>query len=234
MNTESKMNYYEVLDISENATQQEIHMAYERARKTYSAENKALQSVFSQEEASELRRMIDEAFEVLSNDNYRNVYEKRLLAQTFSPSEMSAEAIKTASDHLFQRVIPPVISTETLPDNNTIFSVTPQLQGPQQTPQSSPLKRNLDYENEIAAKKDWSGEDLRRLREYKQLSLDELTDITKINPWYIAAIETMDPKNLPVEVFVRGYVLQIAKALGAKEKIVTESYMRLFRKKIEN
>lgn len=237
MNTESKLSYYEILDISENATQQEIHMAYERARKTYSAENKALQSVFSHEEASELRRLIDEAFEVLSNDNYRNVYEKRLLAQTFSPAEMSAEAIKTASDNLFQRAIPPVVSTEIASDmkvKTDLFALSPENKVQQTPAQAAPIERNLDYESEVAAKKDWTGDDLRKLREYKQLSLEELTDITKINPWYIAAIETMDAKNLPVEVFVRGYVIQIAKALGAKEKIVAESYMRLFRKKIEN
>ncbi|MBY0554234.1 helix-turn-helix domain-containing protein [bacterium] len=215
MNTENRHNYYEILDLTENATQQEIYAAYEKAKMTYSAENKALHSVFSSDEASALRTLVEEAYEVLSNNTYRNIYEKRMLANTFAEDDLSVEAIKTASANLFERANPPTITT--------------------QAPQSShaPAK-DLEFENEIANKKEWNGADLKKVREYRDLSFDELTDITKINPWYIAALEEMDPANLPVEVFVRGYVVQIAKALGLKDKIVADSYMRLFRKKIEN
>ena len=97
-----------------------------------------------------------------------------------------------------------------------------------------PASPNNDMLVDMQSKKDWNGDDLRQVREYRKLSFDELTDITKINPWYIAALEKMEPSNLPVEVFVRGYVLQVAKALGLKEKVVADSYMRNFRKKIEN
>lgn len=215
MNTENRHNYYEILDLTENATQQEIHAAYEKAKMTYSAENKALHSVFSSEEATALRTLVEEAYEVLSNNNYRNIYEKRMLANTFAEDDFSVEAIKTASVDLFEKANPPVIILQ-----------------PEST-EPSPVK-DLEFETEMANRKEWSGEDLKKVREYRDLTFDELTDITKINPWYIAALEEMDPANLPVEVFVRGYVVQIAKALGLKDKIVADSYMRLFRKKIEN
>ncbi|MEQ1721548.1 MAG: helix-turn-helix domain-containing protein [Pseudobdellovibrio sp.] len=214
MNTENRHNYYEILELNENATQQEIHMAYSKAKMTYSAENKALHSIFSAEEASELRTLVEEAYEVLSNNTYRNIYEKRMLANTFTEDDLSIEAIKTASANLFERATPPVFI--------------------ESTPAENMPAKDLDFENEMANKKDWSGADLKKVREYRDLSFDELTDITKINPWYIAALEEMDPANLPVEVFVRGYVMQISKALGLKDKIVADSYMRLFRKKIEN
>src|SRR3989344_2128251 len=200
MNTENRHNYYEILEITENATQQEIHLAYENAKMTYSSENKALNSVFSVSEASELRTLIEEAYEVLSNNTYRNIYEKRMLANTFAEDELTVEAIKIASEDLFQKAAPPQIVIETA--NQSIV--------------------NSDFENELATKKEWTGQDLKKAREYRKLSFDELTDITKINPWYIAALEDMDPANLPVEVFVRGYVIQISKALGLKEKIVAD------------
>ena len=215
MNTENRHNYYEILDLTENATQQEIHAAYEKAKMTYSAENKALHSVFSSEEATALRTLVEEAFEVLSNNTYRNIYEKRMLANTFAEDDFSVEAIKTASVDLFEKANPPVIIVQAEPT------------------EQAPVK-DLEFETEMANKKEWSGADLKKVREYRDLTFDELTDITKINPWYIAALEEMDPANLPVEVFVRGYVVQIAKALGLKDKIVADSYMRLFRKKIEN
>ncbi len=212
MNTENRHNYYEILEITENATQQEIHAAYAKARETYSADNKALSTIFSPVEALELRTLIEEAFEVLSNNTFRNIYEKRLLANTFLESDLTAEAIKSASADLFERAIPPQIRTE---------------------PELAPVV-DQSLENEWAAKKEWTGQDIKKVREYRKLSFDELTDITKINPWYIAALEDMDPANLPVEVFVRGYILQVSKALGLKERVVTDSYMRLFRKMIEN
>lgn len=212
MNTENRQNYYEILEITENATQQEIHAAYAKAKKTYSADNKALSSIFSPSEATELRNMVEEAYEVLSNNTYRNIYEKRLLANTFDESDLTAGAIKLASKNLFERAQPELVKIESEPANIV----------------------NCSLENEWSTKKDWTGQDLKKAREYRQLSFDELTDITKINPWYIAALEEMDAANLPVEVFVRGYVLQVAKALGLKERLVADSYMRLFRKMIEN
>jgi hypothetical protein len=225
MSTETiRQNYYEILDLNENATQQEIFFAYEKAKKTYGTENKAFSSLFSTEESAELRNLIEEAYEVLRNDNYRNVYEKRMLANTFSKDEMTAEAIKSASQEIFKRAELPVVPTVTtqaaVSTGSEMFSEAPVI--------------DPQFEAELANKKEWGGDDLKQVREYRKLSFDELTDITKINPWYIAALEKMDPTNLPVEVFVRGYVLQVAKALGLKEKAVADSYMRQFRKKIEN
>lgn len=224
MDAETQRNYYEILEISENASQQEILVAYHKAKKTYSSENKALHSVFSADEAAQLRRLIDEAYEVLSNNTYRNIYEKRMMARTFQESDLSAESIKSAGDSLFQRAEPPVVAAAAAAAKSEAAALTHP---------DAPIVDEA-FEAEMAAKKDWNGADLKRMREYRKLSFDELTDITKINPWYIAAVEEMDPANLPVAVFVRGYVVQIAKALGLKEKLVAESYMRTFRKKIEN
>lgn len=217
MNTEIRQNYYEILDIPENATQQEIYAAYERAKTTYSAENSAVHSTFSTEEATELRNLIEEAYEVLRNDDYRNVYERRMQANTFAPIDLTASAIKTATEDLFT-----IEKMEAAPIAPVFVEVS-------EAPVVDPA-----FEEDMNNRKEWSGEDLKKVREYRKLSFDELTDITKVNPWYIAALEKMDAANLPVEVFVRGYVLQIAKALGLKEKLVTDSYMRAFRKKIEN
>ncbi|MCC2679456.1 MAG: hypothetical protein K0R29_2032 [Pseudobdellovibrio sp.] len=262
MNTEQRQNYYEILDIGENATAQEIYNAYMKARLTYAHDSKAVLAAFSPEEAAELRQLIEEAYQVLSNSDYRNVYERRVMAN-FASTELTAEAIKTATDDLFQKAQPPIIENEieeapapvvavtvteeVIPaieateapvaapvmtvTNETPAAITPVSATPVE--ETAPVK-DYEFENLIASKKEWTGDDLKQVREYRRLSFDELTDITKINPWYIAALEKMDPSNLPVEVFVRGYVLQVAKALGLKEKTVADSYMRLFRKKIEN
>lgn len=273
MNTEIQQNYYEILDLRETATPQEIRLAYEKARNTYSEENKALSSVFSNEEAAELRLLIEEAYQALKQMHTQNVYETRMQAGI---DEVSIELDVKSEDNLnsdvtfnietpqFIRIEPPQFNlhnstteiifaepaTEPAPQSFTTDSLIAEPEQlvtavPSAVDDLVPTEEeasdfseapviNSSYEHLIANKRDWNGDDLKKVREYRKLSFDELTDITKINPWYIAALEKMDPANLPVEVFVRGYVLQVAKALGLKEKVVADSYMRQFRKKIEN
>ncbi len=212
MNTEMKHNYYEILEVPQNATQHDIVIAYEKAKRTYSAQNPALYTIFSTEEAQLFRFMLDEAFTVLGNQTYRNIYEKRMQSKHFIDNDLTAEAIKAASLDLF---------TEIPKQPEPAKKVDEYIADP-------------EFEAELAAKSEWTGEDLKIVREYKKITLELMHEKTKINPWYLAAIEKTDVVNLPAPVFVRGYVIQMARMMGLKDLAVADSYMRTFRKKIEN
>lgn len=210
MNTEIKHNYYEILEVAESATQHDILIAYEKAKRTYSTQNPSLYSIFSVEEAQELRSLIDEAYTVLSNQTYRTIYEKKIQTKNFEDADLTADSIKKASLDLFsdfKKITPPKV------DTYVIDSV---------------------YENELANKTEWTGEDLKKVREYKKVTIEYMQEKTKINPWYLTAIEKFDVANLPAPVFVRGYIIQIARLLGLKDSVVADSYMKTFKKKIEN
>ncbi len=72
--------------------------------------------------------------------------------------------------------------------------------------------------NELAA----FGEDLRREREIRGISLKEIADATKISRRFLEAIEKNDHKTLPAPVFTRGFVREYARYLGLNtEEIVT-------------
>ncbi|MBK9040786.1 MAG: DnaJ domain-containing protein [Bdellovibrionales bacterium] len=73
--------YYEILEVASDATQQQIHAAYHRARNTYSPESPALYSMFTREEARDLMSLIEEAFSTLSNQTKRKDYDKQLIRQ---------------------------------------------------------------------------------------------------------------------------------------------------------
>ena len=88
-------------------------------------------------------------------------------------------------------------------------------------------------ELEIKQKTEWTGDAIKKVREYKNLGLDKISEITRISSYYINAIEKMDGKNLPASVFVRGYVSQLSKVLGLDEKRVCDSYMRNFKSSLE-
>lgn len=208
-----KHNYYEILAVPQTATQQEIALAYEKAKRTYSAQNPALYTIFDKSEADLLRSMIDEAFAVLGNDAYRNIYEKRRQARGYSEHDLSIEAIRAEGLKLYPEPSPHSavemqIATVYTPDEN--------------------------FENEIKNQTAWTGDFLKRVREYKKVSIETLNEKTKINSWYIKALENMDPNNLPAAVFVRGYIIQIARSLHLDDKAVAESYMKIYKKAIEN
>jgi len=201
-----KHNYYEILELPTNAAQHEVTTAYERAKRTYSGENPAIYTVFTDSEARELLSLIEEAYSILGNKTLRSIYDQRLLSNTFSIDDLSYSSILGASKQYF-----------------------PEPKTEQKKPQ---YQKNESFEREILEQTDWSGDFLKRVREYKGLSIERISEKTKINSFYIQAIEKMDPTNLPAVVFVRGYIVQIAKELGLHEKKVADSYMALFKKKL--
>ena len=210
---DARNNYYEILEVAPNATQHDIVLAFEKAKRTYSEKNPALYSVFTPDEATALRKLIEEAYEVLSNQTYRNIYEKRLLSKSYSHSDLSLEAIKAECQSIYQQSI-------------LTPQFTPLLKKAEELPT---FQRNDEFEIQIADETEWNGSLLKKVREYRQHSLEFMHERTKINPWYLTAIEKMDPSNLPAAVFVRGYIVQISRLLQLNEKIVADSYMKAFR-----
>ena len=198
-------NYYEILELNTNAAQHEITTAYERARLTYSGDNPAIYTIFSDQEARDLLNLIEEAYAILGNKTLRNIYDQRLLGQKSLNHDLSYDSILQASKQLFP-------------------------EGKAETKKSS-YSIDEDFEKIIAEQQEWSGEFLKKCREYKGISVEKMSLVTKVNSFYIQAIEEMNPGSLPATVFVRGYVIQMAKELGLKEKTVADSYMKLFREK---
>jgi flagellar biosynthesis protein FlhG len=75
---------------------------------------------------------------------------------------------------------------------------------------------------------DFDGVFLKQMREHMNMSVNELSDITRIKPEYLEALESNRYDELPAGVFVRGFVSQISKFYGLDEKKICESYMSRF------
>jgi cytoskeleton protein RodZ len=58
------------------------------------------------------------------------------------------------------------------------------------------------------------GEELRREREIRGISLKEIADATKISKRFLEAIERNDHRTLPAPVFTRGFVREYSRYLG--------------------
>ena len=68
------------------------------------------------------------------------------------------------------------------------------------------------------------GEELRREREIRGISLKEIADATKISKRFLEAIERNDHKTLPAPVFTRGFVREYARYLGLNADDIVNRY----------
>src|SRR5207253_1244323 len=135
--------------------------------------------------------------------NLRSIYDQRLLSGSFQLVDLSYEAIVTASKQMFPE--------------------------PRQEEKKAEYKKDPDFERKIAACEKWDGEFLKQVRDYKNVTVRKMSDTTKINIYYVSAIESMNPESLPAPVFIRGYVVQMARLLGLDDKKVADSYMKVLK-----
>jgi len=197
-------NYYEILEITEAATLQEIELAYLTAKETYSSNSSALYSMFSKEEALELHRLIEEAYNTLSNSNLRQAYDNQNLNLSF---ENSDEAFEVKEKKV----------SSALNSDVGISVVRGCIKGH--------FKEDSSIEDQIIKLSDCSGSFLQKIRTYKNISLEEVSTFSKISKTNILAVENEDFESLPAKVFVRGFVSQIAKLLGLDHSTFTKEYM---------
>lgn len=68
------------------------------------------------------------------------------------------------------------------------------------------------------------GERLKRERELREVSWQEITSATRIGPKFLEALENEDWEKLPGGVFNRGFVRSIARYLGLNEEVLLGEY----------
>ena len=76
------------------------------------------------------------------------------------------------------------------------------------------------------------GERLKRERELREVSLEEITTATRIGPHFLEALENEDWSKLPGGIFNRGFVRSIARYLGLDEEAFLAEYDVAFKERI--
>lgn len=209
----STVNYYELLEISTDATLQEIHQGYKKAKATYSTSNAAIYSIFNEEEANELNKLIEEAYSVLSHPDQKRNYDKRLhLKQKNQDPEDSAYEVNfTKEQPLKEQNAEEVVVKDGLIIKN--------------------YEQDPDFEVKIKNLEDCSGYFLRKVRQYKNITIEEVSQFSKISKTNILALENEDLETLPARVFIRGFALQVARLLGLNSNDFATGYMKIIDEK---
>jgi len=91
------------------------------------------------------------------------------------------------------------------------------------------LMLQAELAREIHAETEFTGELLRKVRESQGVDLAEIANCTKITAAHLAALEEERYDELPAQVYVRGFVQQLARHLKLDPGQVVKTYMRRMR-----
>ncbi len=288
-------NYYEILEIRPDASAQDVRNAYLRLKASYRKDNPALYSVLDTGETEDMIAKIEEAFQFLSDPDFRREYDERngfadrierkifaidraptASTATSSGSPFSAppmeggdenDMVAPATDYAgmgkrgdtistainafalptqtpresgsFLDTLPKVDRPEPRPPDTVFGSAPGFIERRQSTPPRPALDRPTTLANpsvdvvaaEIMGENEWRGSTLRRIRELRRYSLDDVASLTKISKNHLIAIEEEAFTKLPAPVFVRGFLLQIARTLKIPPEPVTAAYLARFAKR---
>jgi curved DNA-binding protein CbpA len=223
-------SYYEILEVPRDAHESEIRIAYHRARETYNKDNVALLSVFTPEEAEALLQLVEEAYSILSHPESRRAYDQKLLRERGENVERHAAEFFLTQDSaefstpepLPEFVFKEEASVPSRPAPASRHSESPRREG--KTPISS-YEVDPAIEETIRSEEMFSGDFLRLVREYKNIDIDQITDYTRIGKDYLNALEREDFDTLPAPVFVRGFLIQLARLYKLDEAKLCKAYL---------
>jgi hypothetical protein len=95
-------------------------------------------------------------------------------------------------------------------------------------PEHKPVRKT---ESELPADSVVTGEALRRVREARGLTLKDVENRTKIGHWHLENIERERYDDLPAQVYLRGFLMSLARELKLDPVRVARSYLEQMKAK---
>ena len=211
----NEKNYYDILEVATDADADEIRTSYIRAKNAYSHNGLALYSLMGQDECKNMLEKLEEAYMILSDDSKRKEYDRVHKLNIGMNFQIPRE---------YQR------STESLP--NTQSTTGGKSIGNIVAGRKFALNYdiNSDFEQEIEQTQEFSGEFLKKIREYKSVDMKRMSELTRVSEINIRYIEDENHQALPALVYVRGFVYQYAKCLRLPPDDVASSYTNRLKK----
>lgn len=249
---QAALNYYEILEVRPDASTLDIRNAYHRIKAAYRKDNLALYSLMDDSETEEMISKIEEAFQILSDPDSRREYDERNgIFSSIESKIVSIDRVPPMESADENDLLVPPTTDFPMSEKGAVPAPRAAARSAPIEPAASdasdrrsvPGRRSADLPflsnsgsagdallEEIAQETEWRGSFLRKIRELRRLSIDDLANQTKISKTYINAIEEEDFPKLPAAVFVRGFLTQIAKILKVPHDRASQAYMARFRK----
>jgi flagellar biosynthesis protein FlhG len=151
------------------------------------------------------------------------------LTSLLSEEDLAVERsrIEEAHDTLLDPVRRRTYDLSTFPQDD---GAMPKPEGPVDSAleaERAMLRQELAHE--VNPETVFTGELLAKVREAHGISLEEISNHTKISPRHLSAIEGEDFASLPALVYTRGFVQQLARYLKLDPSQVSRTYLRRWR-----
>jgi len=201
-------NYYDVLNITPDASKTDIFESYQKLQKLFAKDNIAIYGLFSDEMLEEKTQEIELAYQLLSDSKKRKAYDKELK----------------------DRGIIPLTSREGIIPEVTIRK--PDEEGRTEEEKSTPARKSpgVITKEHYSKKyrgyyKEYSGRVLAKIRNDNKISLDELYEETKIKTKFLVAIEEESYEELPPTPYLIGFLKAYADYFSLPEDEVVNTYL---------
>lgn len=250
MKSLKSQNFYEVLGVPRHATAEEIRAAYEISRHTFQENSLATYSLFTDAENQEILALIAKAYETLFNPETRRAYDAQLerqeaearpprrpaptpgahvQAQTTTGASIPAQTSGGRRPVEGLEMAPPLgaISPPGLPPApSPVPPPAPEARpDPSRVLSREPNPQAAEFAKSITC---CDGASLKKLRQLHGISLEELSERTKIRRTYLEYLEEEQFQFLPAAVYVKGFVSIIASILGIPPQRAAEEYMKRY------
>ncbi len=212
-------NYYEILEINYDATHDQVYAGYLKTKNAYSEDNPAIYSLMGQDECQQMIQLIDEAYSIISDPTKRQRYDqvKGLGAKEDTTSSLETKHIENDFETLSNNIVNDKIIPQSTKKNITKIVASSKY--------SLSYEVNIEFEDEIEKASEYSGSLLQQIREYKQVDIQRMSEMTRVSKNYLLHIENESIESLPALVYVRGFVYQYAKCLKLNPELVATSYL---------
>jgi curved DNA-binding protein CbpA len=248
----AQQTHYELLEIPTDAPAGEVDAAYARARALYGPDSIATYTLLAPDEAELLRARLEEARTTLLDPEARARYDERLATLAAAvpapssawapprdpPAATPIQLLAAAPDEedeadepseLAAAAPPPPAHRASTPTpGGAPIRLEREVSRPAMTPPPvavpapSASPSGVAYVPEATS---WTGEVLRNVREARGISIQQISERTKVSRHHIESIEADRFAALPAPVYLRGILLGLARELRLDGQKVARSYL---------
>jgi curved DNA-binding protein CbpA len=205
-------NYYELLDVSPQASTQEVRWAYDQAMSIYAADSLPTYSLLPEKERELILSRLVDAFKTLTNGQLRAEYNQLLLES----GELIAEELGPSS----------LEESGTINGKMGEVNVESLLSGERTT--ESPVPSAEDSFDLIDIDFTVSGWDVQALRIAREISVEDINRKTNIPKKTLEDIEEERFEELPALVYLKGFLRAYARILNVNESQMVDGYVKRF------
>jgi DnaJ-class molecular chaperone len=204
-----ELTYFDILEIPINASSFEIREAYQEALSIYSEDSLSTYAFFDGEERKRVLVKIEEAYSTLVDEKKRAEYERQLVRE--GKIDMSL-----VEDKGPRKPIPLFQVGESKSRDAFVNRIRHKVKAGDHDEER---KKILDKEQ-------FSGADLKHLREAIGLTLEEVFEITRINVSILRSIEEDHHESLPAMIYLRSFIKSYAQVLELDPERTLQAYLK--------